>query len=177
MERTEGTFPLSLPLPTTVSGVRTLTSNPKSCPSHRLETWRALCEPCSSQIVIVCPDPKSGVCHLPEIRFFCHDPKSDSSPLPKTRLSPTTRNPIHFLDSKPDASSRLEIRFIFSTRLARAGFPIQDLRFLNENWLGPDCGFRIYDFRTKIDSGWIADSGFTILLPPSRSNEPPTYPG
>eukprot|EP00964_Phaeocystis_antarctica_P112311 scaffold76502_cov64-Phaeocystis_antarctica.AAC.1 len=54
--------------------------------------------------------------------------------------------------------------------------------------------FRIYDFRTKIGSGRIADSGFTIFerklaraglriqdlrfsSPPSRSNEPPTYPG
>jgi len=41
----------------------------------------------------------------------------------------------------PDSGST-----IFERKLARAGFPIQDLRFSNENWLGPDCGFRIYDF-------------------------------
>eukprot|EP00964_Phaeocystis_antarctica_P144280 scaffold110033_cov30-Phaeocystis_antarctica.AAC.1 len=79
-------------------------------------------------------------------------------------------------------------------RLAEHGFPIQDLRFSNESWLGPDSRFRIYDFRTKVGSGRIADSGSTIFerkfaraglriqdlrfsSPPWRSNEPPTYPG
>ena len=61
-------------------------------------------------------------------------------------------------------------------------------------WRNMDSPFRIYDFRTKIGSGRIPDSGSTIFerklaraglriqdlrfpSPPSRSNEPPTYPG